>query len=150
MLTENLKAILMPALEAIGYELVDIEFAKKHGQDNLTVYIDCPAGITFDDCEKAHAEADKILDELDPIEGAYILNVSSPGLDRHFKTQRDFERNYGKEVEIKLNAPQKGKKYLEGVLIASDGNSVTIKQGDSEVKTESTKINFVRPLVRFE
>ena len=150
MLIENLKTVLIPALGQIGYELVDIEFAKKYGQDNLTIYIDCPLGITFEDCEKAHAEVDKIMDELDPLEGAYVLNVSSPGLDRHFKTQRDFERNYNREVEIKLNAPIKGKKYLEGVLVARDENCVIIKQGGLEVKTENTKINFVRPLVKFE
>lgn len=140
-----------PTVSAMGYEIVDVEFTKKHGEDNLTVYIDIPSGVSLDDCEKVHYAIDPLLDELDPTDGkSYILNVSSPGLDRPFKTQRDFERNYGREAEIKLFAPLKGKKTYEGTLVARDENSVTITADGKEIRIESNKIAVVRPLVKFE
>ena len=118
---------------------------------NLTVYIDIPRGVNLDDCETVNNAVNPILDELDPTNGApYILNVSSPGLDRPFKKQRDFERNYGKEVEVKLYAPLKGKKLYEGVLQTRDNNTVTILCGGEELKIENSRIAFVRPLVKFE
>ena len=149
---EQLRLALAPVIEREGYELVDIEFEKKYGQDNLTVFIDkVPDGVSLDDCEKVHYAVDPIIDEVNPTDDApYVLNISSPGLDRPLKTQRDFERNYGKEVEIKLYAPIKGKKVYEGVLIERNENSVSITAEKEEIKIESNKIALVRPLVKFE
>lgn len=142
---------IQSTVTGLGYEIVDVEFGKKNGEDNLTIYIDIPTGVSLDDCEKVHYAIDPLLDELDPTAGKpYILNVSSPGLDRPFKKQRDFERNYGKEVEIKLYAPMKGKKVYEGVLLSRDENSLTIKAGAEEIKIENNKIAIARPLVKFE
>ncbi len=140
-----------PTVSGLGYEVVDVEFAKKYGEDNLTVFIDCPNGVSLDDCEKVHYAIDPLLDELDPTGGKpYVLNVSSPGLDRPFKKQRDYERNYGKEVEIKLYAPQKGVKLFEGVLVSRNENTVTIEVKGEQITFENTKVAFVRPLVKFE
>lgn len=149
---EQLRLALAPVIEKEGYELVDIEFEKKYGQDNLTVFIDkVPDGVSLDDCEKVHYAVDPVIDEVNPTDDApYVLNISSPGLDRPFKTQRDFERNYGKEVEIKLYAPIKGKKVYEGVLVERNENAVSITAGNEEIKIESNKIALVRPLVKFE
>lgn len=142
---------IQPAVTALGYEIVDVEFEKKNGEDNLTIFIDIPSGVSLDDCEKVHYAVDPLLDELDPTAGKpYILNVSSPGLDRPFKKQRDYERNYGKEVEIKLYAPLKGNKVYEGVLVARDENSLTLNLGKEEIKIENNKIAIARPLVKFE
>lgn len=142
---------IQPAVTALGYEIVDVEFEKKNCEDNLTIFIDIPSGVSLDDCEKVHYAVDPLLDELDPTAGKpYILNVSSPGLDRPFKKQRDYERNYGKEVEIKLYAPLKGKKVYEGVLVARDENSLTLNLGKEEIKIENNKIAIARPLVKFE
>ncbi len=136
---------------ALGYEVVDIEFEKKYGEDNLTVFIDIPTGVSLDDCEKVHYAIDPALDELDPTNGKpYVLNVSSPGLDRPFKKQRDFERNYGKEVEVKLYAPLKGKKLYEGVLVERGENVTVIKLSKETITIENNKIALVRPLVKFE
>ncbi len=140
-----------PIVEELGYEIVDIEWAKRDGADNLTVFVDVPSGMSLDDCEKVHRAIDASLDELDPTDGKpYVLNVSSPGLDRPFKKQRDFERNYGKEVEIKLYAPLKGKKVYEGVLISRTENAVTINDGKQDITIESNRAAYVRPLVKFE
>ena len=140
-----------PTVSGLGYEVVDVEFAKKYGEDNLTVFIDCPNGVSLDDCEKVHYAIDPLLDELDPTGGKpYVLNVSSPGLDRPFKKQRDYERNYGKEVEIKLYAPQKGVKLFEGVLVSRNENTVNFEVKGEQITFENTKVAFVRPLVKFE
>ena len=149
--TDKIDGLIRETIENMGYEIVDIEFAKKYGQMNLTVYIDIPRGVSLDDCEAVHNAVNPILDEADPIEGAYVLNISSPGLDRPFKKQRDYERNYGKEVEVKLYAPLQGKKVYEGVLKEKADNYVVIETFDKkEVKIEMTRVALVRPLVKFE
>ncbi len=140
-----------PCVTSLGYEIVEVEFVKKGGDDNLTIYIDIPSGVSLDDCEKVHMAVDPLIDELDPTAGKpYILNVSSPGLDRPFKKQRDFERNYGREAEVRLYAPMKGKKTYEGVLVRRDDNSLTLKTDKEEITIENNKIALVRPLVKFE
>ncbi len=140
-----------PTVTELGYEIVDVEFEKKDGNDNLTIFVDYPSGMTLDDCEKVHVAIDPLIDELDPTNGKpYVLNVSSPGLDRPFKKQRDYERNYGKEVEIKLYAPLKGKKLYEGVLLVRDDNSLTVLCDEKELTIENSRIALVRPLVKFE
>ena len=78
------------------------------------------------------------------------MNISSPGLDRPFKKQRDFERNYGREVKVKLYAPLMGKKNYEGVLKEKTDSTVTIETENGEIKLEMTRVALVRPLVRFE
>ena len=119
---EEIKTFLNDIAIPMGIEIVDVEV----NGENLTVFIETEAGVDLDTCERFHNAIMEPIDELDPSFGAaYTLNVSSPGLDRPFKTVRDFERNLGKEVEIKLYAPLKGKKFLEGVLTAFDEHSVT-------------------------
>lgn len=151
-ITEAVQQKIEPIMTEMGYEIVEVEFVKRNGQDNLTVYMDCPAGVSLDDCEKVTMAVDSLLEELDPTAGKpYVFNVSSPGLDRPFKKHRDYERNYGKEVEIKLYAPMQGKKIFEGVLISHDDNVTEIETFDGKkVKIENTKAAFVRPLVKFE
>ncbi len=140
-----------PIVTSMGYEIVDVEFEKKYVDDNLTVFIDVSTGVSLDDCEKVHYAIDPALDELDPTDGKpYVLNVSSPGLDRPFKKQRDFERNYGKEVEVKLYAPLKGKKIFEGVLVERKENVTVIESRGETIAIENNKIALVRPLVKFE
>lgn len=140
-----------PVIVSMGYEIVEVEYLKKNNEMNLTVYIDIPTGVSLDDCEKVHYAIEPILDELNPTEDKpYILNISSPGLDRPFKTQRDYERNYGKEVEVKLYAPLKGKKTYEGVLVSYDGKTLTLNVADTSVTIEVTRIALTRPLVKFE
>ena len=150
-ITDIIDKLLRPKIEELGYEIVDIEFVKKYGQMNLTVFIDIPRGVTLDDCELMHNAVNPILDDADPIKESYVLNISSPGLDRPFKKQRDFERNYGKEVEVKLYAPLLGKKLYEGILKEKTENFLIIETSDKkELKLEMTRVALVRPLVRFE
>lgn len=140
---EYLEKIALP----MGIEIVDVETKG----DNLTVFIETENGVDLDTCEKFHNAIMEPIDELDPSYGAaYTLNVSSPGLDRPFVTAHDFQRNIGKEVEVKLFAPLKGKKLLEGVLEAFDENSVTIKLGEETEKINRTKIAKINKAIKLD
>lgn len=144
---EEIIAYLSPIAQSVGVEIIDAE-VKGY---NLTVFIDRDEGIDLDTCEKFHNAIMEPIDGLDPSFGAaYTLNVSSPGVDRPLKTERDFQRVLNKDVEVKLYAPLKGKKLLEGVLVAFDENSVTLKIGDAEEKINKTKIAKINGAVKFD
>ena len=145
----EIRAFLEGIANPMGIEIVDVEFDKKN--DALTVFIETEQGVDLDTCEKFHNAIFDPIDEFDPSNGApYTLNVSSPGLDRPFKTDRDFERNLEKEVEIKLFAPLKGKKLIEGVLIDYDGNTVTVKTQKEELKISLNKIAKINKAIKFD
>ncbi len=146
---EEIKAFLEKYAVDMGIEIVDVEFDKR--TQTLTVFIETPEGVDLDTCEKFHNAIMDPIDELDPSYGeAYTLNVSSPGLDRPFKTPRDFERNLGKEVEVKLFAPHKGKKFLEGILSEYDGNCITLKTAEEEIKLSLNKIAKINKAIKFD
>ena len=96
--SEQVLELVRPIAEQFGLEVLEVLYEKKYDGMNLTVVIDKDGGVTIEDCEKLHRAIDEPLDNLDPIEGAYILNVSSPGLDRPLKTERDYKRNVGKKI----------------------------------------------------
>ncbi len=151
-MTERIFKAVDDRIRALGYETVDVEQRREYGELHITVYVDkVPDGVSLDDCERIHYEIEPLLDELDPTSGKpYVLEVSSPGLDRPFKKQRDFERNYGKEVEVRLFAPVKGVKVYEGVLKERTDGYVLVESEGKEIKIENTRIALVRPLVKFD
>ncbi|MBQ7227259.1 MAG: ribosome maturation factor RimP [Clostridia bacterium] len=151
-MNKNIFDAINPKVVELGYEIVDIEERSEFGQKIVTVIVDkVPEGISLDDCEKLHYAIEPIIDELDPTAGKpYVFEISSPGLDRPFKTHRDFERNYGKEVEVKLYAPIKGVKAYEGVLLERTDGYVLLQTKKEEIKIENTRIALVRPLVKFD
>lgn len=125
--------IALPVVEALGFRYVDTEYAKQ-GQDwLLTVYIDKDGGVLIDDCETVSRALETILDEKDLIADSYILCVSSPGLDRPLKSERDFARCMGKKIDIKLYKPFEGRKEYTGVLTAYTLASVTIETDENEI-----------------
>ncbi|MBQ2718652.1 MAG: ribosome maturation factor RimP [Clostridia bacterium] len=122
---EAVAALLSSTVEGLGYMLWDVEYAKEGADWHLTVTIDSPAGITIDDCERVHRAIDPVLDEADPIEGAYILNVSSPGVERVLRTEAHLRASLGERVELRLFAAVDGQKSLRGTLTAlEDGDLV--------------------------
>lgn len=146
---DEIKEFLKEYADPMGIEIVDVEFSQKNAA--LTVFIETEAGVDLNTCEKFHNAIMDPIDELDPtFNQPYTLNVSSPGLDRPFKTARDFERNLNKEVEIKLYAPIKGTKFLEGVLSAYDENSVTVTLAGATEKINRTKIAKINRAIKFE
>lgn len=150
---DKIKLHTSSAIEALGYEIVDIELTKKYGTTHLSFFIAGENSITFDDCEKVHHTIDPILEDLNPSADApYTLNVSSPGLDRPFKSERDYIRNLNKKVEIKLYAPLRGKKIYEGVLLEKNQHTLAIETLDKKerLQLELAKIVYTRPYVSFE
>lgn len=146
---EEISAFLLNIAQETGVEIVDVECNDR--SESLTVFIETETGVDLDTCEKFHNAIMEPIDELDPSYGApYTLNVSSPGLDRPFKTFRDYERNLNKEIEIKLYAPLKGKKFLEGVLEQFDETTVTIAMQGETVKLPRNKIAKVNKAIRFD
>ena len=124
---EEIQEALSPIARDLEIEIVEVEF-KQGREPALTVYIDTETGVDLDTCEKFHRAIDPVLDELDPtFGGGYTLNVSSPGLDRPLKTERDFNKCIGKKVEVKLFAPIKGKKLFEATLTGHDENCVELE-----------------------
>ena len=147
---EEITSALLPTATAMGIEIVEVE-AKVTKNSYITVYIDTEDGVDLDTCEKFHNAIDPILDDFDPSYGAsYTLNVSSPGLDRPLKTDRDFQRRIGKDVEVKLFAPLKGKKYFECKLIDYDGNNVVIEDGEEQIKLPLVRIAKINEAVKFD
>lgn len=151
---EKAKPTISAVLDELGYELVDLEYKTLYGDKHLIVYIAREGGISLDDCEKVSNALDKPLDSLDPTGNSpYCLDVSSPGLDRPFKTRRDYERNFGEQVEIKLYAPldpTKSKdKLVVGTLVGYDETGVTVETDGGEQVIEHNKIALARPYVDF-
>lgn len=125
-IAEAVAALLEGTVVGLGYRLWDVEYGKEGADYHLTVTIDSDAGITIDDCERVHRAIDPLLDEADPIDDAYILNVSSPGVERVLRTDAHLAASIGERVELKLFAAIDGQKALRGVLEAADAATVTI------------------------
>lgn len=130
---------LLPLTEECRFDLVDVEYVKEAGNWYLRAYIDKEGGITVDDCELVSRRLGDWLDEADFIEDSYILEVSSPGLGRPLKKDKDFERSIGKDVEIKLYKPMNKQKDYTGTLVAYDKETVTISGEDG------SELLFCRP-----
>ena len=144
---EKLKGVI----EDMGYELVDVSFVKENGGMSLIFTIDKEEGVTITDCEAVNRKIDPILDELNPTDDKpYTLVVSSPGLDRPLKTDRDLRRTLEKEVDITLFSKIDGKKLFRGVLKDFDEKSVTILTEKKETLTfEREKIGSIKLVIKF-
>ncbi|SHI79079.1 ribosome maturation factor RimP [Geosporobacter subterraneus DSM 17957] len=145
------EALALPITEENGVELVDVEYVKE-GQDwFLRIYIDKEEGITLDDCQAVSETLSKKLDETDPIEESYYLEVSSPGLDRELKKDKDYEKFKGRLVQISLYEPLDGKKTIEGELIGLENGFVSIKaDGKKKIEIPREKIGKVKLAVIIE
>lgn len=147
---EEIGEFLAPYAKEQGLEIYEV--AIKNGREpSITVFIDKEGGVDLNACEAFHRAIDEPLDTLDPTFGApYTLNVSSPGIDRPFKTDRDFARAVGKKAEVKLYAPIRGKKYFEATLVAFDANTVTLATEKGEEKIERTRIARINEAIEFD
>lgn len=135
---QRTEELLIPILEKYEFELVDVEYVKEAGTWYLRAYIDKPGGIAINDCQVVSRELSDLLDQKDFIDDSYILEVSSPGLGRPLKKERDFARSIGAEVEIRTYRMVEGRKEFTGVLEEYDSESVTVSYEDG------TKQNFDR------
>ena len=115
--------LVKEAVEECGCMLWDVEFVKEGPDHNLIIYIDKPEGISLDDCEMVNDAVEPIIDEADPIEGSYYLEISSPGLERELKTPEHILAFVGERVIVKLYAPKDGKKSFDGIISSFDEES---------------------------
>lgn len=141
---------IVPVIENLGYEVVEVEYVKKNDGMNLTFFIDNEDGIKIEDCERVSKEINSLLDEINPTEDQpYTLNVSSPGIDRPLKTERDFKRNEGKLISITLFAKIDGKKVFEGILTTYNEESITIEINNKPLTFKKETIAHVVPVIDF-
>ena len=142
---QKTEEILNPIMEELEFELVDVEYVKEGGTWYLRAYIDKPGGINVDDCEVVSRRLSDILDEKDYIEEAYILEVSSPGLGRPLKKEKDFKRSLGEEVDVRTYRMIEKQKEFTGLLKDYDDATVTIEMEDGTLKTfEKSDIALIR------
>lgn len=135
----KVEAFLLPVMEENGFELVDVEYVKEAGTWYLRAYIDKPGGFTVDDCEMVSRKLGDWLDKEDFIDESYILEVSSPGLGRPLKKEKDFKCSLGEQVEIRLYKAVDRQKEFVGALKAYDENTVTIEYEDGAESTFERK-----------
>ena len=146
-IAERVRELLFPVvLEAECY-LWDVEYVKEGAEMILRIIIDSNEGITLDDCERVTRAIDPVLDEADPIESSYRLEVTSPGVERPLTRNDHFEACLGEEVEVKLFAPVNGTKTLRGILAENDERSFTLTLPDGQSvplqKSAAAKVSTV-------
>lgn len=146
---EQVLALVQPIAESMDLHVLEVLYEKKFDGMNLTVIIDKEGGVTIDDCEKLHRAIDAPLDELDPIDVAYTLNVSSPGLDRPLKLDWDYKRNLGKKITVKLYKPLDGKKTFNGVLETYDKDTFVLNTGNKQLTFTKKETAQVLPIIEF-
>ncbi|MBQ3483733.1 MAG: ribosome maturation factor RimP [Clostridia bacterium] len=131
---ETVREGIAPIAAELGLLLWDVEFVKEGARRILRVTIDAEAGVTIDDCERMHRAIDPVLDEIDPIDTAYDLEVSSPGIERDLRTDAHIDASVGEEVELRLFAPVEGKKSFGGILAGRDESGAILLECDGEVR----------------
>ncbi|MBE7083089.1 MAG: ribosome maturation factor RimP [Clostridiales bacterium] len=135
----ELQEILNQVGAPLGVSVAEIEF-KQGKNPALTIFIEKEGGVDLDTCEAFHRAVDAPIDDFDPTYGQpYTLNVSSLGVDRPFKTEKDFLSHIGEMVEVKLYASIRGKKFYEGILTAYDGKTITLKVDEKNTFTIELK-----------
>ena len=142
--------LLLPILNENNFELVDVEYVKEGSNWYLRAYVDKEGGITINDLESVSRILSDKLDEEDFISDAYILEVSSPGLGRPLKKDKDFDRNMGNEIEVHLYRAVDRQKQLVGLLKAYNADTITIENEDgSETDIDRVNVSLVRPTIDF-
>ena len=115
-ITKQITDLADPVLDEIGFELVDVEYLAKHGRWVLRIYIDKDGGVTIDDCARVSGELGDLIDIKEIIENEYVLEVSSPGVNRPLKKEKDFIRAVGKKIKVRMVAPVNGRQNFSGYL----------------------------------
>lgn len=149
-LIDDVTKVVQPIIEQNGMELVDVEFKKMYGQDTLIIYCDKEGGMDLNSCELIHNAISTPLDELDPTNGrAYNLNVSSPGLDRPFKTEKDYLKHMNEDVEISLYQPIDKLKKFEAKLIGYNSESIVVEYNKKNYNLDINNIALIHVAIKF-
>ncbi len=146
----TVRELLTPTAVAMGYELWDVEFVREGARRVLRLTIDKPEGINIEDCEAYHRAVDPILDEADPIDSAYYLEVSSPGIERELKYESHFAACVGEEVEVRLYAPdERGRKVLRGILAGLENGNILLDTAEGRVSVPKQNAGKVQTVFDF-
>lgn len=146
---QAVEELLLPIIDDVHCELVDIEYKKEGSQWYLRIYIDKPGGIIIDDCQIVSERISDLLDKSDPIPYSYFLEVSSPGLDRILKKDSDFEKYKGSKVDISLFKPMNGKRKYSGELVSLINDELVIRDKSETISFKRSDIAVVRLAVEF-
>ena len=138
---DTVREAIEPTVNGLGYAIWDVTYSKIGADYHLEITIDSENGIGIDDCERVHRAIDPILDECDPIEGFYYLEVSSPGIERELRTDEHICACIGETVEAKLFAPKDGRKSVIGILESYTDGVVVISEGDTELSLPRSEIS---------
>jgi ribosome maturation factor RimP len=141
---EQLLGLLEPAVEALGYELSDVEMNLEHGRGLIRLFIDRDDGITLEDCAKVSHQVSGVLDVENPIAGDYNLEVSSPGADRKLVKPEHFDRFAGSMVKVRLKRLVDGRRRLKGQLLGRDGERIQVRLDGKDVSVAMTEIEVAR------
>jgi ribosome maturation factor RimP len=141
---EQLLGLLEPAVEALGYELSDVEMNLEHGRGLIRLFIDRDDGITLEDCAKVSHQVSGLLEVEDPIAGDYNLEVSSPGADRKLVKPEHFDRFAGSMVKVRLKRLVDGRRRLKGQLLGRDGERIQVRLDGKDVSVAMTEIEVAR------
>lgn len=147
---ETVREAILPTVTDLGYRIWDVTYAKVGADYHLEITIDSDDGINIEDCERVHRAIDPILDEIDPIEGFYYLDVSSPGIERELRTDEHISLSLGAKVEAKLFAAKDGRKSIVGKLVSFEGGIVTVNDGTTDVALERAEISKLTTVFDFE
>ena len=129
-----------PTVNGLGYRIWDVTYSKLGADYHLEITIDSDNGINIEDCEKVHRAIDPIIDEKDPIEGFYYLEVSSPGVERELKSDEHIRLSIGQKVEAKLFCAKDGQKTFVGELTAFEGDVITVTTENGAVELKESEI----------
>ena len=130
---ETVREAVQPTITELGYDIWDITYSKVGADYHLEITIDSPNGINIEDCEKVHRAIDPILDECDPIEGFYYLDVSSPGVERELRTEEHIAKSVGERIRAKLFAQKDGSRTILGTLSSFEDGKLTVTTAGGEV-----------------
>lgn len=151
---KNIEAVIeeitLPITDKYNFEIVDVEYVKEAGNYYLRLYIDKEGGISLSDCEVVSRELSEVLDVKDPIADNYYLEVSSPGIDRPLKKEKDFVRYKGRDVEIKLYKPLNGQKQFEAQLVELvDNKIIKVLIDEKEQEFDKKEVAMIRLAIKF-
>lgn len=138
---ETVREAIAPTIAELGYEIWDVTYQKIGADYHLEITIDSESGINIEDCEKVHRAIDPILDECDPIEGFYYLDVSSPGIERELRTEAHIKSQIGVKAEAKLFAAKDGRRSIIGIIKSLEDGVLTLTEGENDITLKLDEIS---------
>lgn len=140
--------IILPVLDELGLELVELQYSGSGNKSLLRIFVDCEGGVSLKQCTEASRAISDILDRKDPIQSRYTLEVSSPGLDRPLKTKRDFSRNVGRLVKIKYSDGDQNRR-VTGRIKSADSSGIELEQDQETIRVEYDAIELAKLKIEF-